>query len=296
MIGPYDTPHAFRTALEARLRNIAQSRSTDLRRLRRQVAFERLLARLFALDNPPWLLKGGYALELRFEDRARSTLDLGISVPAPERLRVLAEGNENTSCTYVVHDLLQQAAARDLRDGFQFLIGQPSREPTGATGGGTRCSVEARLAGRTFSRFHLDVGLGDAVFEQPDWIKGNALLAFAGIPAARVALCPVEQQFAEKIHAYTFPWRERDNTRSQLGYRNHRWLGQDLLRPWRRSLTFQSRLCTMRTDTWKPTGRDGDWACWMRSTANKKISRRKFIKGALITAAALTLGGGLISG
>ena len=134
-------------------------------------------------------------------------------MPAPERLRVLAEGNENTSCTYVVHDLLQQAAARDLRDGFQFLIGQPSREPTGATGGGTRCSVEARLAGRTFSRFHLDVGLGDAVFEQPDWIKGNALLAFAGIPAARVALCPVEQQFAEKIHAYTFPWRERDNTR-----------------------------------------------------------------------------------
>ena len=34
----------------------------------------------------------------------------------------------------------------------------------------------------------------------------------------------------------------------------------------------------------------------MRSTANKKISRRKFIKGALITAAALMLGGGLISG
>ena len=35
MIGPYDTPHAFRTALEARLRNIAQSRGTDLQRLRR---------------------------------------------------------------------------------------------------------------------------------------------------------------------------------------------------------------------------------------------------------------------
>ena len=41
MIGPYDTPHAFRTALEARLRNIAQSRGTDLQRLRRRVAFER---------------------------------------------------------------------------------------------------------------------------------------------------------------------------------------------------------------------------------------------------------------
>jgi predicted nucleotidyltransferase component of viral defense system len=91
MIGPYNTPHAFRTALEARLRNIAQSRGTDLQRLRRRVAFERLLARLFALDDPPWLLKGGYALELRFEDRARSTLDLDISVPAPERLQVVVE-------------------------------------------------------------------------------------------------------------------------------------------------------------------------------------------------------------
>jgi len=213
MIGPYDTPHAFRTALEARLRNIAQSRGTDLQRLRRRVAFERLLARLFALDDPPWLLKGGYALELRFEDRARSTLDLDISVPAPERLQVIMERGKNTAYTYVVHDLLQQAAARDLHDGFQFLIGQPSQEPTGAPAGGARYSVEARLAGRTFARFHLDVGLGDAVFGEPDWTGGSSFLAFAGIPAAHVALYPVEQQFAEKIHTYTFPWRERDNTR-----------------------------------------------------------------------------------
>ena len=28
-----------------------------------------------------------------------------------------------------------------------------------------------------------------------------------------MALYPANQQFAEKIHAYTFPWRDRDNTR-----------------------------------------------------------------------------------
>jgi hypothetical protein len=85
LIGPYDTPYAFRMALEARLRSAAQSQGTDLQRLQRRVAFERLLARLFVQDDPPWLLKGGYALELRLEERARSTLDLDISVVLAEK-------------------------------------------------------------------------------------------------------------------------------------------------------------------------------------------------------------------
>ena len=213
MIGPYETPHAFRAALGARLRNIAHSRGTDLQRLQRRVAFDRLLARLFAQDDPPWLLKGGYALELRLEDRARSTLDLDMSIPDLDRLRLLTASGEKTSRADMIHEHLQQAAERDLNDGFAFLIRAPREEPTGAPGGGVRCSVEARLAGRAFARFHLDVGLGDAVLGQPDWVEGTTLLSFAGIPTARVALYPVAQQFAEKIHAYSFPWRDRDNTR-----------------------------------------------------------------------------------
>jgi hypothetical protein len=217
LIGPYDTPHAFRAALEARLRNIAQGRGADLQRLHCRVAFERLLARLFARgnaqDDPPWLLKGGYALELRLEDRARSTLDLDVSVPDPDHLRLPTAAGKDASYTHIVYDYLQQAAERDLGDGFGFLIGWPKKQQAGAPGGGIRCSVEARLAGRIFVQFHLDVGLGDAVLDQPDWVEGSALLTFAGIPAARVALYPVAQQFAEKAHAYTFPWRDRDNTR-----------------------------------------------------------------------------------
>jgi predicted nucleotidyltransferase component of viral defense system len=86
MIGPYESPGAFRSALETRLRNSSLERGIDLERLRRETALERMLARLFVSDDPPWLLKGGYALELRLADRARSTLDLDISVPDPERL------------------------------------------------------------------------------------------------------------------------------------------------------------------------------------------------------------------
>jgi hypothetical protein len=51
------------------------------------------------------------------------------------------------------------------------------------------------------------------VLHEPEWVEGSPLLDFAGISAARVALYPIEQQFAEKIHVYTFPWQDRDNTR-----------------------------------------------------------------------------------
>jgi len=213
LIGPYESPQAFRKALEARLRNAAKERATDLQRLQRHVAFERLLARLFVGDDPPWLLKGGYALELRLTDRARSTLDLDLSVPDPEQLQLSAGRGKDLSPTQAVYEQLQQAAGRDLSDGFEFLLGQPKGERAGAPQGGVRCSVEARLAGRPFVRFHLDVGIGDPVLGQPDWVKGSGLLSFAGISPARIALYPLDQQFAEKVHAYTFPWQDRDNTR-----------------------------------------------------------------------------------
>jgi predicted nucleotidyltransferase component of viral defense system len=211
MIGPYGTPEAFRAALEARLRNMARQQGTDLQRLQRRVAFERLLARLFAEEEPPWLLKGGYALELRLRDRARSTLDLDLSVPAPERLLPSAGADKIDRLEAQTQEQLQIAAERDLDDGFRFLVQLPKR--ASMPGGGIRSTVEARLAGRTFARFHLDIGFGDAVLDPPEWVTGSALLGFASIPPAQVALYPLAQQFAEKIHAYTFPWQDRDNTR-----------------------------------------------------------------------------------
>lgn len=54
MIGPYYAPFAIRMALEERPRDISQREGIDLLRLRRRVAFERLLARLSAEAEPPW--------------------------------------------------------------------------------------------------------------------------------------------------------------------------------------------------------------------------------------------------
>jgi len=211
MIGSYDTPQAFRAALEARLRNLAQREGTDLQRLQRRVAFERLLARLFVGDDPPWMLKGGYAMELRFPDRARSTVDLDLSMPEPSRLPLAASGIEADRVDVQVRKQLQVAAEHDLGDGFQFRVGAPRRPDL--PGGGTRFPIEARLAGRVFARFHLDMGLGDVVLDPPEWVETSDLLEFAGIPAVQVALFPLAQHVAEKIHAYTFPWQDRGNTR-----------------------------------------------------------------------------------
>ena len=113
MIDRYKTSQAFRTALETRLREIAHSRGTDLQRLRRRVAFERLLARLFSQVDPPWLLKGGYALELRLQERARSTLDLDLTIPELDRLRLMMGADRETPSSELVHEYLQQAAAAD---------------------------------------------------------------------------------------------------------------------------------------------------------------------------------------
>jgi len=46
-IRQYNSGTAFRTALEERLKRISREEGVDLQRLRRQVAFDRFLARLF---------------------------------------------------------------------------------------------------------------------------------------------------------------------------------------------------------------------------------------------------------
>ena len=75
----YATAGAFRRALEERLKSMSQAEQIDINRLRRQVSFDRLLARLFRQDPAPWVLKGGYALELRFKS-ARSTIDIDLTL------------------------------------------------------------------------------------------------------------------------------------------------------------------------------------------------------------------------
>ena len=200
----YDNAVAFRRALEDRLKNIAHERLIPLDRLRRRITFDRFLARLFESNKPnqQWLLKGGYALEFRFHSVARTTKDIDFSIPHMNDL----DANN-------IRELLQAEAKKDMSDWFQFYIGVPMREFDQTVYGGWRYPVEARVANRIFTKFHIDVGIGDAVISEAEWKKGDDILGFAGIEPAYVAMLPVEQHFAEKIHAYSYPREKRTFSR-----------------------------------------------------------------------------------
>ena len=143
----YATGLALRTALEERLKRVAREEGVDLQRLRRQVAFDRFLARLFPGAGAEWILKGGYAMELRFQT-ARATRDLDFSVRTAR----------SSSGDGLVKQL-QDAGARDAGDFFHYRIGEAMMDLDGAPYGGARYPVESIMGGRTFVKFHLDVGL-----------------------------------------------------------------------------------------------------------------------------------------
>ncbi|MDZ7578251.1 MAG: nucleotidyl transferase AbiEii/AbiGii toxin family protein, partial [Candidatus Nanopelagicales bacterium] len=69
---------ALRTSIEQRLANLAAERQVSLDRLRRHFVFQRILVRLSADDN--WVLKGGFALEVRLGLDARATKDLDLAM------------------------------------------------------------------------------------------------------------------------------------------------------------------------------------------------------------------------
>ena len=74
----YATAAAFRSALEQRLLAAARQGDIPLVRLRKLVAFERLLARLRIVAPDRWILKGAMALHLRLGARFRSTKDMDL--------------------------------------------------------------------------------------------------------------------------------------------------------------------------------------------------------------------------
>ena len=200
----YATAGAFRRALEERLKRASLTDQIDPNRLRRQVSFDRLLARLFREESAPWVLKGGYALELRFK-AARSTVDIDLTV---QRVAASASSDQNQ----IVREMLQSAADISLGDWFEFAVGPASMDLTAAPYGGARYPVEARMDERVFARFHLDAGVGDVVMRPLETIVCRDWLGFAGIESSRILMIAREQQFAEKIHAYTLP-RNAANSR-----------------------------------------------------------------------------------
>jgi hypothetical protein len=194
----YTSGRAFRQALETRLRQQSQRTASPLVRLRKLVAFDRLLARL-ALSQPAlWLLKGGLALQLRLAEKARLTKDVDLLLCQP-----LADSRA----------LLQRGTSVDLGDWFAFEIAEATPAPEHTRATVRRFPVRSLLDGRTFEDFHVDIGSGTPVIGVADMLVMPPLLAFAGLEATAFPAYPLTQHIAEKVHAYTLPHPSGEGTR-----------------------------------------------------------------------------------
>ena len=77
---------------------------------------------------------------------------------------------------------------------------------------GFRYRVKAKIAGKPYAAFGLDVAYGDPIHGVPDLLDGSDFFEMYGIPRVRVRAYPPTTHLAEKLHAYTLP-RGRVNTR-----------------------------------------------------------------------------------
>jgi len=188
----YSSPVAFRTALDTRLKQDADSRGIDVQWLRRRVAFERILARLVVSMPGRWVLKGGMALEIRLGERARATKDLDLALRGAE---LDAESARDELVTGLRADVDG--------DGFIFRLDDAVPLATDDAGRpGWRFPIDILLAAKLFARVRVDV-VARAVEMAPTEHLRLPGLDFARIPEHEVEVIDRAQHFAEKLHAFT---------------------------------------------------------------------------------------------
>lgn len=185
----YGSSRAFRQALEDRLRR--EYPRNQIPRLRKMIAFERFMARL----KDDWILKGGYALQLR-TPKARTTQDIDLLAQPAMAERIF----EN----------LVEQLHREKADHFTFTLERSGPAPD--LGGAVRFRVIARVDGRVFERFHVDIGQDDTVLDPIDYLTPPQLLAFADVSSELIPCYPITQHLAEKLHAMMRP-RQVENSR-----------------------------------------------------------------------------------
>lgn len=179
----YRTPAAFRRALTDRLRRKAHDGPWSLAELQRQIAYDRLLERLYARDRG-WVVKGAAALLAR-NLAVRATID--VDVFRDTELDV-AEGE------------LREAAARDLGDWFRFEIG-PS-QPTSVGGVGVRLPAAAYVGATSWCSFKVDlIGSTLVMTGDPDDVPPVARLSMPDLEQHGYRAYPLVDHIADKVVA-----------------------------------------------------------------------------------------------
>jgi hypothetical protein len=119
----------------------------SLIRLRKSVVFDRRLARLLVVAPDHWVLKGALALDYRFGDKARTTMDIDLS----------RDGDEQAATADFV-----RAQSTDLEDYFVFAIERTGRLDDLDDGTTLRHHVACEWAGRPFDDVNVDIAFAQS--------------------------------------------------------------------------------------------------------------------------------------
>lgn len=179
----YASPKDFRRALTDKLRHLAKDSRWELPQLQRQIAYDRLLVRLYMTDEG-WILKGATALLARGIG-VRGTLDIDLY------RHVAAE---------TAAQELRAAAAIDLGDWFQFGVGSSQVQSDGETG--LRLPVKALVGGTVWSAFHVDLlGAELTMTGTPDEASPLARVTMPDIEQRAYNVYPLVDHIADKVAA-----------------------------------------------------------------------------------------------
>ncbi|MGZ8513873.1 MAG: nucleotidyl transferase AbiEii/AbiGii toxin family protein [Candidatus Limnocylindrales bacterium] len=192
----YPSPQAFRQALTDKLREASSIGPWTLSQLQRQIAYDRLLERLYLVDDG-WVVKGATALLARGIG-VRATIDVDIY---RERARELAEAE------------LREAASRDIGDWFTFELG-PGRAV--ATDAAVRLPATAYVGTASWASFHVDlVGSDMRMTGQPDNVPPLARVLMPDIEQHGYRAYPLVDHIADKISAIVqrYSGQDRPSTR-----------------------------------------------------------------------------------
>jgi hypothetical protein len=179
----YGSPLAFRRALTDKLKDRARTSRWKLPQLQRQMAYDRLLERLYLLDEE-WIVKGATALLAR-DIGVRGTLDIDVY---REKARDVAEVE------------LREAASRDIGDWFRFELG-PSR-PAGDGGSSVRIPVIAYIGTAVWTEFRVDlVGADLRMTGQPEDVPPLARIVIPDVEQHGYRAYPLVDHVADKVVA-----------------------------------------------------------------------------------------------
>ncbi|HET9678141.1 MAG TPA: nucleotidyl transferase AbiEii/AbiGii toxin family protein, partial [Solirubrobacterales bacterium] len=179
----YASPKSFRQALTDKLKQLTQASKWDLPQLQRQIAYDRLLARLYVSDDG-WILKGATALNARGIG-VRGTLDIDLHRPVD---------------TATAARELRSAAALEPGDWFEFELGTAQRVSDAAAG--LRIPVKALIGGTTWSAFHVDlVGAEVRMTGIPDETPPLARVSILDGAQRGYSVYPLVDHIADKVAA-----------------------------------------------------------------------------------------------